>query len=78
MGTLSRGGTAESPEASELGVESVKVALAFTSLVPQMLAALINKSKGDLDHATIVTFIGQMSGVEVKRETSANCQHHAA
>ena len=55
-----------------LAAESVKVALPLTSLVQQMLAALINEGKGDLDHAAIVTFIEQMSGVEVTRETGSN------
>ena len=55
-----------------LAAESVKVALPLTSLVQQMLAALVNEGKGDLDHAAIVTFIEQMSGVEVTRETGSN------
>ncbi len=49
-----------------LAAESAKVALPLTSLVQQMLVALMNEGKGDLDHAAIVTFIEKMSGKEVK------------
>jgi 2-hydroxy-3-oxopropionate reductase len=45
-----------------LAAESAKVALPLTSLVQQMLIALMNGGKGDLDHSAIVTFIEQMSG----------------
>jgi 2-hydroxy-3-oxopropionate reductase len=41
--------------------ESAKVALPLTSLVQQMLIALMNQGKGDLDHSAIVTFIEEMS-----------------
>ncbi len=47
--------------------ESMKVSLPFTSLVQQMLMALMNEGKGDLDHSAIVTFIEHMAGVEVKK-----------
>jgi 2-hydroxy-3-oxopropionate reductase len=50
-----------------LAAESMKVALPVTSLVQQMLMALMNEGKGDLDHSAIVTFIEQMAGTEVKR-----------
>jgi 2-hydroxy-3-oxopropionate reductase len=46
--------------------ESMKVGLPLTSAVQQMLIALMNEGKGDLDHAAIVTFIEAMAGVEVK------------
>ena len=45
-----------------LAAESAKVALPLTSLVQQMLIALMNSGSGDLDHSAIVTFIEQMSG----------------
>ncbi len=44
-----------------LTAESKKVALPLTSLVQQMLMALMNRGKGDLDHAAIVTFIEDMA-----------------
>jgi 2-hydroxy-3-oxopropionate reductase len=44
-----------------LTAESTKVALPLTSLVQQMLIALMNHGKGDLDHSAIVTFIEDMS-----------------
>ncbi len=50
-----------------LAAESMKVGLPLTSLVQQMLVALINDGKGNLDHSGIVTFIEQMAGTEVKK-----------
>ncbi len=44
-----------------LTAESKKVALPLTSLVQQMLIALMNKGNGDLDHSAIVTFIEEMA-----------------
>ncbi len=44
-----------------LTAESQKVALPLTSLVQQMLIALMNQGSGDLDHSAIVTFIEQMA-----------------
>jgi 2-hydroxy-3-oxopropionate reductase len=41
--------------------ESKKVALPLTSLVQQMLIALMNQGKGDLDHSAIYTFIEEMA-----------------
>jgi 2-hydroxy-3-oxopropionate reductase len=41
--------------------ESKKVALPLTSLVQQMLIALMNRGSGDLDHAALVTFIEEMA-----------------
>jgi 2-hydroxy-3-oxopropionate reductase len=46
--------------------ESMKVGLPLTSMVQQMIMALMNDGKGDLDHSAIVTFIEEMAGVEVK------------
>lgn len=52
--------------------ESLKVGLPLTSMVQQMLIALMNDGKGDLDHAAIVTFIEGLAGTEVKcRQQSA-------
>jgi 2-hydroxy-3-oxopropionate reductase len=50
-----------------LAAESMKVSLPITGLVQQMLMALMNDGKGDLDHSAIVTFIEQMARVEVKK-----------
>lgn len=47
--------------------ESMKVALPITSLVQQMLMALMNDGKGDCDHSAIVTFTEALAHVEVKR-----------
>ena len=46
----------------ELGVP-----LPVTSLIQQMLGALINKGKGDDDHAAIVTFVEDMANVQVRK-----------
>ena len=50
-----------------LAAESAKVALPLTSLVQQMLIALMNDGKGDLDHSAIVNYIEEMAGIEVKK-----------
>lgn len=55
-----------------LAAESMKVGLPFTSLVQQMLMALMNEGKGELDHSAIVTFIEEMAGVEVKKGAAAS------
>jgi 2-hydroxy-3-oxopropionate reductase len=55
-----------------LAAESMKVSLPFTSLVQQMLMALMNEGKGELDHSAIVTFIEQMAGIEVKKPAAAS------
>jgi 2-hydroxy-3-oxopropionate reductase len=44
-----------------LTAESKKVALPLTSLVQQMLMALMNRGSGDLDHSAIYTFIEEMA-----------------
>ena len=44
-----------------LTAESKKVALPLTSLVQQMLMALMNRGSGDLDHSAIFTFIDEMA-----------------
>jgi len=50
-----------------LTAESMKVPLPLTSLVQQMLIALMNDGKGDLDHSAIVNYIEQGAGVGVKK-----------
>lgn len=50
-----------------LAAESMKVSLPFTAMAQQILMALMNDGKGDLDHSAIVTFIEGMAGVEVKK-----------
>ena len=54
-----------------LAAESMKVSLPFTSLVQQMLMALMNDGKGNLDHSAIVTFIEDMAGIEIKKGSAA-------
>jgi 2-hydroxy-3-oxopropionate reductase len=54
-----------------LAAESMKVTLPLTSAVQQVLMALMNHGKGDLDHSAIVTFIEEMAGVEVKAPSNA-------
>lgn len=55
-----------------LAAESMKVSLPFTASVQQILMALMNDGKGDLDHSAIVTFIEEMAGIEVKKPTAAS------
>ena len=50
-----------------LAAESLKVSLPLTSAVQNMLVALMNNGKGDLDHSAIVQFLEEMSAVEVKK-----------
>jgi 2-hydroxy-3-oxopropionate reductase len=50
-----------------LAAESLKVSLPLTSAVQQMLIALMNKGKGDLDHSAIVIFIEEMANITVQR-----------
>jgi 2-hydroxy-3-oxopropionate reductase len=47
--------------------ESMKVALPMTSLVQQMLMALMTDGKGDLDHSAIVNFTETLARVQVGR-----------
>jgi len=54
-----------------LAAESLKVSLPLTSLVQQMLMALMNEGKGHLDHSAIAQFIERMAGIEVKKELAA-------
>jgi len=50
-----------------LAGESLKVSLPITSLVQQMLVALINDGKGELDHSGIVQFVEQLAKTEAKK-----------
>ena len=52
--------------------EAMKVSLPFTSLVQQMIMALMNEGKGDLDHSAIVNFIEEMARCEVKKPSAAS------
>jgi 2-hydroxy-3-oxopropionate reductase len=52
--------------------ESTKVPLPLTSLVQQMLITLMNEGKGDLDHSSIVNYIEQGAGIDVKKPQTAN------
>jgi 2-hydroxy-3-oxopropionate reductase len=54
-----------------LAAESLKVSLPLTSLVQQMLMALMNEGKGHLDHSAIAQFIERMAGTEVKKKYEA-------
>jgi 2-hydroxy-3-oxopropionate reductase len=49
-----------------LAAESMKVSLPLTSMVQQMLMALMNDGKGNLDHSAIVMFLEKMAGIEIK------------
>ena len=49
----------------------MKVSLPITSLVQQMIIALMNEGKGGLDHSAIATFIEKMAGIEVKKPAAA-------
>ncbi|HZT29007.1 MAG TPA: 2-hydroxy-3-oxopropionate reductase [Bryobacteraceae bacterium] len=50
-----------------LAAESMKLALPLTSLVQQMLMALMNHGRGDLDHSAIVTFLEDMAKTEIRK-----------
>jgi 2-hydroxy-3-oxopropionate reductase len=51
--------------------EALKVSLPFTSLVQQMLVALMNDGKGKLDHSAIVQFVEDMAGIEIRKSMTA-------
>lgn len=51
-----------------LAGESLKVALPLTSAVQQMLVALMNAGRGEMDHSAIVTLIEDMSGAQARRK----------
>ena len=50
-----------------LAAEAMKVSLPFTSLAQQVLTALMNAGRGELDHSAIATFIEDMAKTEVRR-----------
>jgi 2-hydroxy-3-oxopropionate reductase len=50
-----------------LAAESMKLGLPFTSLAQQVLIALMNSGRGELDHSAIANFIEDMGSVEIKR-----------
>ncbi len=54
-----------------LAAESMGVPLPLTSLVQQMLIALVTRGSGDLDHAALVNFVEALAGVEVKKPARA-------
>ena len=54
-----------------LAAESTKCALPLTSLVQQMLIALMNQGHGDLDHSAIALFIESLANIEVARPAAA-------
>jgi 2-hydroxy-3-oxopropionate reductase len=54
-----------------LAAGAMKVSLPLTSLVQQMLMALMNDGKGNLDHSAIATFIEEMAGIEIKKGGAA-------
>jgi 2-hydroxy-3-oxopropionate reductase len=55
-----------------LAGESLKVPLPLTSVVQQMLVALMNEGKGDLDHSAIVNFVEDLAGIETKKTAAAS------
>jgi 2-hydroxy-3-oxopropionate reductase len=54
-----------------LAAEAMKVSLPFTSLAQQVLVALMNEGRQDLDHSAIATFIEDMAKVEIKKPAKA-------
>jgi len=54
-----------------LAGEALKVPLPLTSVVQQMLMALMNEGKGDLDHSAIVNFVEDLAGIETKKAAGA-------
>jgi 2-hydroxy-3-oxopropionate reductase len=50
-----------------LAAESMKIPLPFTGLAQQVLMALMNNGRGDLDHSAIATFIEDAAKVEVQK-----------
>ena len=50
-----------------LAAEAMKVSLPFTSLAQQILIALMNSGRGDLDHSAIATFIEDLAKTEVRK-----------
>jgi 2-hydroxy-3-oxopropionate reductase len=44
------------------------IPLPFTSMIQQIIGALVNDGKGDLDHSAIILFFENMAKAEVKRQ----------
>ena len=47
--------------------ESMQAPLPLTSLVQQMLTALVDNGRGDLDHSALVTYLEDLAHVEVRQ-----------
>jgi 2-hydroxy-3-oxopropionate reductase len=47
--------------------KALDVSLPITSLVQEMLVALMKDGMGDLDHSAIVRYLEQLAHVEVKK-----------
>jgi NAD-binding of NADP-dependent 3-hydroxyisobutyrate dehydrogenase len=45
--------------------ESMNVSLPPTSAIQQILIALMNQGKGDLDHSALVTFVEEMASLQI-------------
>jgi 2-hydroxy-3-oxopropionate reductase len=54
-----------------LAAESLHVPLPMTSMVQQMLIALMNEGKGDLDHSAIVNFVEDLAGIETRKAVAS-------
>jgi len=48
--------------------KDLNLSLPFTPIIQQILDALVNEGKGELDHGGIVQFVESLAGVEVKRK----------
>ncbi len=55
-----------------LAAESMRISLPLTSMVQQMIIALMNEGKESLDHSAIVTFIERLAGAEVRKANAAS------
>ena len=51
-----------------LTAKDLGVPLPVTSLVQQMLGALINRDRGDFDHSAIVNFVEDLANVQISKE----------
>ena len=51
-----------------LAAEAMKLPLPLTSLVQQMVMALMNDGKGDLDHSAIVNFVEKLAHTEIRKK----------
>jgi 2-hydroxy-3-oxopropionate reductase len=53
-----------------LAAETMKVSLPLTSAIQQILIALMNQGKGDLDHSAIVTFLEDMANTQITQPST--------